>query len=244
MLPRGIRVVWRSPIVRAVLLSIVAMALFQVSNSLINFSLIFYSLSAAILWTMLYAVQHYLCWAELVSMAATGTLADYYNSGLSRSDVAMGVIYPAKISENIAGILIIGYFLLTMDFSQKIIMVMLVFILVMRIMSLFAQPSLFLPDAENYLRKRNPVALFLISFSIFVPFLIWFTIYFILLYGGMFLGVLLKLRDFQMISVVALVATMYLSSWPNNKFAQWRLNRFYKRQASFDELFEKYVEER
>ncbi|MCC6545701.1 hypothetical protein IT570_00925 [Candidatus Sumerlaeota bacterium] len=242
MLPRGIRVIWRSPIVRAVLLSLVAMGLFRVAESILNLSYIFYGLSAALLWTLLYAVQHYLCWAELMSMASTGTLADYYNSGLTRTDVAMGIIYPAKVSENIAAILIIGYFILTADKTQQIILMLLVAILIMRVIALFSPPLLFLPDAENYLRKRNPVALFLISFSIFVPMLVWFTIYFALFRVAAFVGVMMKLRDFQVISVGAFIATMYLSGWPTRKFQQWRLDRFYKRQGSFDELFERYVE--
>ncbi|MEO8376377.1 MAG: hypothetical protein ABI579_01800, partial [Candidatus Sumerlaeota bacterium] len=108
--------------------------------------------------------------------------------------------------------------------------------------SLFRPPTLFIPDAENYLRKRNPVALFLISFSIFVPLVIWFTIFFLLEFTASTIALMAKVRDLQTIYIGVFIATVYLSRKPNNWFARWRLNRFYKRQSNFDDLFEKYVE--
>ncbi|MEO8377749.1 MAG: hypothetical protein ABI579_08760, partial [Candidatus Sumerlaeota bacterium] len=119
IMPRGIRVIWRSPIVRAVLLSFVGMLMFHIVYHVMNLGYIFAAISAAIFWTIIYSVQHYLCWVELMTMAASGTLRDYLNSGLTRADVAMGIIFPARISETVASIMILIYFLVTMDKSQE-----------------------------------------------------------------------------------------------------------------------------
>jgi hypothetical protein len=245
MLPRGFRIAWRSPIARAVLLSLVAIGLYQAVMHLLSIHLFFIMMSAVILWTMIHSIQHYLCWGELTTMAATGNLEDYLNSGLSPADVTMGVIYPACISETISSILILAWFLFTMDTHYHYLQTLLVVVIIMKVMELVRAPMLFLPDVENYLHQRNPVALYFIGFSIFVPILCWFAIVYaaswIYTTGCILTGTRI---DAQTPVLFSFLIAFILVRWPVRWFGQWRLNRFYKRHSGLDELIERYLEQK
>ena len=242
--PSSPRSFLRNPIARALFLTLLALAAFEVLQDQLGNYLVM-MLSAAVFWTLVHAIQHYFTWAELNSLARTGTLDQYLNTGLSPADVCMGLIQPARISDNIAVIGLVSYFLYHTNGSVPATRLILIYVLVMVVIGLFRQPALFLPDVENYLRRRNPLALYFITFSTFVPTLIWFTIAWILAYWVL-PGIATatgKRIDPNLYVVAVFGGTYFLNQFPNRWFLIWRLRRFYRRYSGVDDLLAKYIEQ-
>lgn len=233
----------RNPIARALVLTMVALAAFEVFSSFFAHYLVM-MLSAVVFWTLVHAIQHYFTWAELASLARTGTLEQYLNTGLRPADVCMGLIQPARISDQFAMIGLLGYFLYQGNtvFANTAILVVL---LVLVVMGLFQQPTLFLPDVENYLRRRNPLALYFITFSTFVPSLIWFTIAWAILFWVLpfVAGLIGKPLDPNVAILALFGGTYFLHRYPTRAFLRWRLRRFYQRFSGVEDLLTKYVEQ-
>lgn len=242
LLPRGFRGIVRSPIVRAVILTAVALVLYENLIRFLLFSIWPVVFFAVLFWFFVKAIQRYFCWLELTSLAASKTLDDYINSGLSRAHVAIGVIYPAVISEVIAVTGVMGYFLLTT--SNRTVQVVLIVFIVLQLRFFFRDPFLLMTDVETYLRKRNPVSLFFISIAVVVPLILWFTILFALI---ILLSVIVALSGLpaggDAIFVISIIATYLLVKKPSQWWETWRLKRFYSRYWSFEDLFERYVEQ-
>ncbi|MEQ8820730.1 MAG: hypothetical protein RLY93_10830 [Sumerlaeia bacterium] len=238
--PRGLKTALRSPIARVLVLTAVGITLFEWITRLFLawWPVIFFAVA---FWFCIKAVQYFFCWFELSSLATTGTLDDYLNSGLSRADVAMGIIFPAFMAEMISTACVILYFALTAgDQTTQIFMLVIAALIVFQILR---PPSLFLPDVEGYLRKRNPVALFFISIAVLVPLIIWFTIFFALLFGIAFGSAILGLAvQPSHVQIIAFIGAYFLVRYPNGWWMTWRLKRFYSRYRSFDDLFERYIE--
>lgn len=242
LLPRGFRTIIRSPISRAIGLSLIALSAYETINYYFLQIPVWTSFMLAVLfWFVIIAVQRYFCWIELTGLSRSGNLHDYLNSGLSRADVAMGVIMPAIISETLAIIGIFLWFLVTTDLW--VVRIVLIIFIILRIRELISNPFIFHPDSESYMRKRNPVVLFFISFTVVVPILIWVSIYFALIYIISFgAGYLTISISFKVLYLLSVFGTLFISKYPVTAFMTWRLKRFYQRYESFDELFESYVE--
>ncbi|MBX3730288.1 MAG: hypothetical protein KF858_14000 [Candidatus Sumerlaeia bacterium] len=241
MVPRGMRVLLRSPMPRALGLTLIAVWLFEtMSRSFLSFWPVI--AGALVFWFLIHAMQRVFCWIELSSLTATGTLDDYLNSGMTRADVAIGVIYPAEISERVAVAAVLLWFLLSTDSTT--IRVVLVLFMAIHLMALFRPPFLYLPDAESYLRKRNPLTLAFVALAVVVPLAIWFGLYFGLLFGiaigSSLLGLALGTDNVFLLSILG---TWFLSRWPLRWWQTWRLKRFYSRYGSLDDLFERYIEQ-
>jgi hypothetical protein len=244
LLPRGMRSILRSPLARAVGLTAVALAAFTAAEEYMQWWPFIFA-SALIFWFLIQAIQHYFGWLELTALARNGTLGDYLNSGLSRADVAIGVIYPAVIAETLAIIGVTAWFAATMDSASGLpLQLFLIAVIVLRIMALMRPPFLFHPDVEGYLRKRNLLSLFFISLQVLVPLIIWFAILIPVVFGVAYVNARMgtPLRGGNT-TLAALIITMFASGWPTRKFQEWRLKRFYQRQPSFESLFEKYIEQ-
>ena len=244
VLPRGFRFMLRSPIFRAFFLTLLAVIVFEYVLATVG-HLMVVMVSGALFWTLVHSFQHFFCWLELRTLTATGNLQEYLASGMTRADVAMGLIYPAKVADQIAVLMLVGYFLygLLMGGGSTVVMAVLGVVLVLALKGLFEQPFLFLPDVENYLRKRNPLALYFIVLSQFVPLLIWFTIFYGLLFGSLFvMAVAGMAASGDMAFLVAFVGAYVLAKWPREAFWSWQLKRFYGRYESFEDLFDRYFE--
>ncbi len=239
--PRSVRFFYRSPIPRAIGLTVLALAAYEVITAqfLSWWPVIFL---AIFFWFLIQALQRYFCWVDLCGLARTGTLDDYLNSGMSRADVALGVIYPAEIAETMAVCGVMGYFLLTAN-DQTIQVILAVFIF-LHLRRLWGDPYLFLPDVESYFRRRNALTLFFISFAVWVPLMIWFVILYTLIFLFLFLARFIKFTiTSDIFLIVVMFGTFFLSKWPTNKWEYWRLKRFYFRYSSFDDLFDQYIEQ-
>lgn len=241
MLPRGVRSVLRSPFPRALFLTAIALAVYEWLSKL-SFSIWPTIFFAVAFWFLIKAMQRYFCWMELTGLAKTGTLDDYLNSGLSRADVALGVVYPAVVAELVAVAGVMIWFLFV-EVSRPLQGMLLVFI-VLTLMQLKDAPFVFHPDLEAYLRKRNPVALFFIGFAVAVPLVIWFGIAIPATFAVAFANGTFNLGlDPSWVTIGGVVAAWILHRWPVRWYSTWRLKRFYARYRSFDDLFERYIEQ-
>lgn len=238
--PRGLRSMLRSPIVRAVVLTAVALATLEIVHRA-TMSWMFAIGATVLFWFVIEGVQRWFCWVEVAALTSTGTLHDYANSGLSRADVALGLLYPAEIAGHIAVLMIIGWFgYSSTDDTTRLILVVFA---ALRLKAIADPPALSLPDAENYLRRRGPVALLFISLGVLGPILVWFA----LLFGFHFalvlgLGIAGVAAPGWVIQVAPLVLAFIAA---NLLFAirfRWRLKRFYARHGSFDAMFDRYLE--
>lgn len=241
LLPRGVRSILRSPFPRALVLTAAALAVYELFTRYVMswWPVIVF---AVVFWFLVKAMQRYFCWLELTALARNGTLADYLNSGLSRADVALGVAYPAVIAETVAVTGVLAWFLVGED--DRIMQTVLIVFVVLNVMSLRSEPFLFHPDMEAYLRRRNPVSLFLIGFAVAVPLVIWFAIALPITFAAAVAIAMLKLPlPPATASVVGIAAAWVLQRWPQQWFATWRLKRFYRRYRSFDDLFQRYIEQ-
>ncbi|MCB2155034.1 hypothetical protein KQI84_09115 [bacterium] len=244
LLPRGFRSIIRSPIVRSVVFTAIALSVYESILKLptgliplLGFVILF--------WTIIMAIQRFFCWFEFSSLAATGTLDDYLNSGLSRADVALGIIYPAVLAEYLAVGGIIAYWAIS-NHTDAIMLGFYALIAYLILRRLWDSPFVFLPDVESYLRKRNPLTLYFVGLAVLVPQTIWFTMFFGIFFGtdiafGLF-GVPMPVRKYTVIFAFAI--TYFLSTWPMRWWQMWRIRRFYSRYHSFDELFDTYIENR
>lgn len=241
MVPRSLRWLMRSPLPRAAALTLVALAAYETIVAL-TFSL-WLALTATILfWFVIMAVQRAFCWMELTALARTGNLGDYLNSGLGRADVALGVIYPAVISETLAVTGILVWFLIS-GTHTKLLAVLLIVIIFMRVRSLFEPPALFLPDVESYMRRRGTLALISVGIATLVPLVIFFSIYYALLFGALYGLIAAGFNpDASLVVIGAFIATMFASRWVVGRWQMGRLRRFYARNASFDDLFDEYMQ--
>lgn len=240
-MPRGLRFFTRSPFLRAIALSAVAIALLELVERTAMTQYVFFG-GAIAFWFLLMAVQRYFCWFELHSLRTSGTLDDYINSGLSRADIAIGIVHPAAMAERLAVMGAIGWFWYTSTWPWSIKWIY-PFGLLMNAMWFFAQPALFLPTAEAYLRKRNPLALYFIGFQVIVPVLTWFGIFFGSLYAIATLAGLFNAGiGANTLFLLAFGAAWFLDGWLMRHWNTWLLKRFYSRYENFDDLFDRYVE--
>ncbi len=239
ILPRSVRLLARSPVVRAIVLTLMALAVYEaLQRSLLWWG---WAITATIaFWFLIEAIQRYFCWMEMTLLARTGTLEDYLNSGLSPADVALGVIYPARIAEQLSILLILVWWLV--GAGDRTMQVVFLILIVMSARRLFAPPMVLLADAESYMRRRNAISLYFISFAVAVPLVIFFVIYFAL--AGLFIVVVnvLAINSPLVNSPFVFLALLLLSGqvarFPQGWFEGWRLKRFYSRQRSSDELVE------
>jgi len=246
LMPRGLRGLVRSPIARSVVLTIAALAVYElaIKHTLAWWPVLIYGV---LFWFLIEAMQRYFAWLELTALASSGTLDDYLNSGLSRADVALGVIFPAIIAETLAVSGVMGWFVMQLGAAWKYYAMLLLVAIFLSISRLFRPPSVFLPDLDAYMRKRNPLTLFLLSIAVLVPLIIWFAIYYSLFWLILFASAFLPAGSApsgQTVVIVAAVATWFIAAFPSRWWAVWRLKRFYKRYRSFDDLFERYIEHR
>jgi len=241
MLPRGLRSVVRSPFPRALLLTALALAIFEWATRQ-SFAIWPTIVFGVVFWFLIKAMQRYFCWMELTGLARTGTLEDYLNSGLTRADVAIGVVYPAVVAETVAIAGVMTWFLITED--SRLLQTALAVFLFLTVLSLRHPPFVFHPDLEAYMRKRNPISLFFIGFAVAVPLIIWFAIVIPVTFGLFYANGAFKwgLKG-DMVTLAGWLAGWFLHRWPVRWYETWRLKRFYRRYRSFDDLFEKYIEQ-
>jgi hypothetical protein len=240
--PGAIRAVVRSPVVRAVVLTAIMLAVYEkVILALLNP----YGAMALVVafWFLIQAVQHYFCWLELMLLGRSGNLSDYLNSGLSTADVALGVIYPSRIAEGLSVIMIMAWWMYTTnDTSWQIAFLLLI---CLRIKSMMEPPFLLLADIDMHLRKRGALSLYLIGFSVIVPLVIFFAILLSLVFGISYLATLVKFNLASLgvfFYLGSLFAASYIAEYPNRIWQRWRLRRVLARYASFDDMFEQFVE--
>lgn len=242
LIPRGVRALVRSPVVRTLALTALALYLFDLARLHLGWSIIWSLASVILFWFLISAVQRWFCWMELRALAETGTLHDYINSGLTRADVAMGIIYPARIAETLSILLILVTSLF--EGGDGVMMAILIFCIFNRVMSLREPPFVFLPDAETYLRHRNPLSLVVISVAVAVPLIAWFVVLFGAIFGLSFLLPALGMKPGpNTVFVAAFLITMVVSGLFDRFWHRWRLRRFYRRFENFDEMFDRFVEE-
>jgi len=242
LMPRSVRLLIKSPVVRAIVLTLAALFLFEfLQRTLLSWA---WAIAVTIaFWFLIEALQRYFCWMEMTLLARTGTLADYLNSGLSPADVALGVVYPARIAEQLSILLILVWWMVgAEDDSMRLVFL---FLIILSGRRLFAAPMLLLADAESYMRKRNALSLYFISFAVVVPLVIFFTIYFALVALFILLVGLLKVTapwvNSPFVFLGLLLLTGQIAKFPQGWFEGWRLRRFYSRHRSFDELVESYL---
>lgn len=240
--PGAIRAIVRSPIVRAVLLTALMLALYEHM-----FATLLSPYGALVLvvafWFLIQAVQHYFCWLELMLLGRSGNLADYLNSGLSTADVAMGVIYPSRIAESLSVMMVFGWWCyITPDMAWRLVFVLFI---CLRLKSLMEPPFLLLADVEMHLRKRNALSLYVIGFSVIVPLVIFFSIFLALIFGITFLAGVFKF-NLAPLGIFLYLGTLFAASWigeyPNRLWQSWRLRRVLARYESFDHMFEQFLE--
>jgi hypothetical protein len=236
LLPRGIAFLTRSPLCRAVGFSAVAILCYEGLLRILPVVWPIFFL-AVLFWFLIYAVQRYFCWFELKTLAATGTLGDYLNSGLTRDDVLIGVIFPEVLARRLAALLVILWFLVSTgnDRGEQIFLIVLALLCVV---ALVRSPELFLPDVEDYFRKRNVLALFFVSFSTLVPLLIWFALYWAFFFGLVLSPLPITGRN---ASYAAFALTYFTSRFPIGWWQTWRLKRFYRRQRSTGDLLDGFL---
>lgn len=242
LMPRSVRLLVKSPVVRGIVLTVMALALFEfLQRTLLSWV---WAIGITIaFWFLIEAIQRYFCWMEMTLLARTGTLGDYLNSGLTPADVALGVIYPARIAEQLSILLILTWWLVGADDnSMRIVFAILIFMSARR---LFSAPMVLLADAESYMRKRHALSLYFISFAVVVPLVIFFSIYFAL--TAVFLLVVAGLRintpllNSPFVFLVLILLSSQIARFPQGWFEGWRLRRFYTRYRSFDELIESFL---
>jgi len=242
LMPGAMRAIVRSPVVRAVVLTAIMLAVYEhVILGLLNP----YGALALVVafWFLIQAVQHYFCWLELTLLGKSGNLADYLNSGLSTADVAMGVIYPSRIAEGLSVIMIMAWWLYaTNDTSWRLVFLLLI---CLRIKSMMEPPFILLADIDMHVRKRGALSLYLIGFSVIVPLLIFFSIFLAIVFGGSHLA---GLANFNLAPygvyfyLGALFAASYIGEYPNRLWQTWRLRRVMARYGSFEEMFDQFME--
>ncbi len=241
MAPKSMRAILRNPLVRALSFSVVAVLIFNALSGILP-SLWLGIGVAVMFWTIVTAIQHYFCWAELMRLSVTGTLDDYLNSGFSAEDIAIGLIYPAILSGFISYILFFSVFFY---YSDSIFMRgFFIFLIIFMVRRIFSSPSLFYPDVEDYLRSRSVLALWFIGLASFVPILIWFSILYPLIFGLIWLVVLtgVKIQP-DIVIIVSFFICMFISKYPLGMFHKWRLKRFYRRYSSIEDLLRKFQEQ-
>jgi hypothetical protein len=236
---RGFAAIASNPVARMAIVTLIGLGLYHllISNMQSYINLL---LSVVFFWWFINVMHYYFVWLELHSLSRSGTFENYLNSGMSRGDVVMGLIQPGKISKMISQILIVGYFLITIPNSEYLIKILLGLIIYLEIKNLWSDPNLFLPDVRSYFRARNPLALMFIGLDVFVPLIIWFSLFF----GMYFLG-LLTLAAFaqaQFIYVGAFLITLLIAS----KIGSWidglRAKSFYRRYpAGLEQLMDEYI---
>ncbi len=239
MFPRSVRFFLKGSLFRAMFLTAIALGIYEVfSRSTLSIWPIL--AGAMVFWFTIYAVQRYTGWFELHSLASSGTLDDYLNSGLNKADVFLGVVYPARISELLSLVIIMIWFAITAT-TQPIQILFIVFALMIA-RQLWSAPFVFLPDAENFLRKRNPLMLMFISMTILAELAIWFTIYFTILFltGRLVTYFGLQIRP-DYVTIIAVVIAFFASRPVFRWWQMWRLKRFYKRYSGFEDLFDTYL---
>lgn len=242
MMPRGLRWLVRSPLPRALVLTAVALAAYE---AVWRFSLSWpLALGAGVVfWFLVHFVQRAFCWMELNTLARTGNLADYLNSGLSRADVAMGVIQPAVIAESVAIAGLLLWFLIS-DPENTLVLVILGVILFLQIRRLLEPPTIFLPDAESYMRRPGPLALVSVGVMVLVPLVIWFSIYYAIVFPtAIGLAIANIPVDRGVLMLIGFVGAWFVAGWLIGKWHGWRLRRFYKRVGSFDDLFDTFLDQ-
>jgi hypothetical protein len=238
--PRGIRTLLRSPIARSVVLTAVALAALELVHRA-TMSLGIALLATVLFWFVIEGMQRWFCWIEVAALTSTGTLHDYANSGLSRADVVLGLLYPAEIAGHIAVLMILAWFGYTSD-SPTTRLILVVFA-ALRLKAIADPPALSLPDAENYLRRRGPLALLSISLGVLGPILLWFVVLFATMFA---LQAVLAPAGIAlppwMAQVVPLALTFVVAQVLFAIWFRWRLKRFYARHGSFDAMFDRYLE--
>lgn len=237
---RGAKAIFTNPVVRMSVLTFIGLVLYELlMRNMMTIASVM--LSAVMFWWFVNVMHYYFVWLEVTSLRVTGTLHDYLNSGLSRADVAMGLIMPGKITKSVSQILIVAYFMYVTPNYQYMIKILLGVIIFLEVSNLLRQPVLFLPDVQSYFRVRNPLALVFIGLDVFVPLVIWFGIYYLSFYLiSVILGGVIPDPQFRVI--IAFIITYLFAGKIGELIDRQRLKAFQKRFPNgFEQLIDQYL---
>lgn len=236
-LPTSLRAISRSPLLRALLFTPMVVVVYELVQMFMQN--IWLSIGSAVFfWFLIIAVQKYFCWLEFMLLARSGTLSDYRNSGLSTGDLVLGVIYPSEIARVLSIVMVLAWWWWS---AVGLWAWVLGAFILMEVLGLRKPPTLLVTEVESYLRKRSPLALFFISLSVVVPLIIFFTIFLSLRFGIGFAAAKFAVPLSPItVFLIAFFLTMFLSRVPIGKWELWRLERFYSRYDSLEDLFEQF----